>query len=325
MTEDENKSGQLPGEYIFVTGTYRSGTTLLHHLLDGHRELLAFPVESCLFRDYFHYSHFPHPEERRIGGLEELLAAGDVDALLELVLSHDKLSLPLRPNIELEESTGDQVVETSFKDDLFAAHFKEVLSAALARGGPLDIMDLFVAYNEAYFVAIGVGGGAGGGARYFVNKCPEQGYCIGYYLEKFPKAKVIHIVRDPRAVMASHKARLPRSAYLGYGYFFNLLGIVNDAMVNGKRFASNDRVLLMKYEDLVSDPASEMKRVAAFLQIENDKTLLMPSINGVPWRSNTSFDSKEKGRTGLYKPDLQRYMKKLNTLERECVESFMSE
>ena len=333
MTVDDNKAGALPKGYVFITGTYRSGTTLLHHLFDGHGDLLAFPVESCLFRDYFFYSRFPHPDKRRIAGLRELIASGDVDAILDVVFSNDKLALPLTGAIVLEESTGDQVVETSFDRDAFTRHFKGVLDGALERGGALDVMDLFIAYNESYFVAIGKGGGKGGGEggapgkeeKYYVNKCPEQGYCIDYYLEKFASARVIHIVRDPRAVMASHKARLPQEAYLAHGYFFQLMGLVNDSMVKGKAFAANERVHLLRYEDLVSDPALEMSRIADFLEISNDASLVMPSVSGVPWRSNTSFDSKEKGRTGLYKPDLKRYMKKLNTLEIECVESVMGE
>ena len=54
-------------QHIAITGMYRSGTTLLHHLLDGHPLLKVFPVENCILRDYLFADLLPHRNKRYLG------------------------------------------------------------------------------------------------------------------------------------------------------------------------------------------------------------------------------------------------------------------
>jgi predicted AAA+ superfamily ATPase len=39
---------------VFIGGLRRSGTTLLQRLLDGHPELLVYPLEDCIIRDFYY-------------------------------------------------------------------------------------------------------------------------------------------------------------------------------------------------------------------------------------------------------------------------------
>ena len=60
------------------TGMYRSGTTLLHHLLDAHVELNVFPVENCVIRDTLFQHQLPHASKRSLEPLTQLITQGKI-------------------------------------------------------------------------------------------------------------------------------------------------------------------------------------------------------------------------------------------------------
>jgi hypothetical protein len=310
-------------KYLFVTGSYRSGTTLLHHLLDGHPNLLSFPVENCIFRDYLYYKIFPHPEARNLNTLTVWLKTKNINKILGVVTSNDKLSLPLDKSIVLTGSTGNQVVETSFDRSIFCTSFEKILSDIGRGKETFSEVDIFIAYNAAYFMSLGIKDY--GERNYFVNKCPEKGHCIKYYLHNFPDSKVIHIIRDPRACMASHKGTLTKKDFLSYRLFFHLISFVNDSLKNSTEYSMNDRVHCMQYENLVTSPEKEMKAVAEFLEIPFDGCLMRPTILGKSWKSNTSIDPEKKSDTKVYLSNIFKFKEKLNNLEIQCIETMCKE
>ncbi len=317
MIQDLISEFNKSGKYIFITGAYRSGTTLLHHLLDGHPDLMVFPVENCIFRDFLYYHLFPNPRERNLNSLREGLKTKNIDKIVGVILSNDKLSLPLTKTIVLRGSTGNQEVYTDFDRSKFCSSFREILMLLSRDKGSFTIRDIFIAYNAAYFLSIGY---SLKDKKYIINKCPEKGHCITYYLNNFPGSKVIHIIRDPRACIASLKGDLSQNAFLPYSYFFHQISIANDSLKNYHEFRSYREVYCLRYEDLVSNPEKEMRAVAKFLGIPFNNFLLRPTILGYPWRSNTSVDPERKTDTNIYIGNIQKYKQKLNGLELKCIE-----
>lgn len=256
--------------------------------------------------------------------LSAWLKTKDVERMLDFFFVNKKLASALDRFIVLKGSTGNQVVKTEFDRARFRRLFKELIEASCEKKEEFGIGDLFNAYNDAYFLS--TGNGDFGEERYFVNKCPEKGDCIQYYLDNFPGSRILHIIRDPRASIASHKAELSQKALLPYGRFFQYISIANDALNNYSCYAGSERVHCMRYEDLVLDCEGEMRRVAGFLGIPFEEILLKPTILGESWKSNTSFKSEVKSAsTSIFSSNIDKFKKRLNPLEIQCIEALCAE
>ncbi|MGB5920023.1 sulfotransferase family protein [Arcobacter sp.] len=102
----------------------------------------------------------------------------------------------------------------------------------------------------------------------WIEKSPENIYLINSFIKLFPFSKVIHIVRDPKDVINSLIKRG--------------LDIITAAEVwitsvaNIQPFLNLKNVYEIKYEDLVTNPETEIKKLCHFLNIEFDNSLLSP-------------------------------------------------
>jgi hypothetical protein len=103
------------------------------------------------------------------------------------------------------------------------------------------------------------------GARRFGDKTPWNVRHLERIARMFPNARIIHLVRDPRAHVASRR-KLPRTSN----------DVVTSAvkwkldLVAARRFASSPLAtpasfLELRYEDLVREPEAQVRRVCAFL------------------------------------------------------------
>lgn len=95
------------------------------------------------------------------------------------------------------------------------------------------------------------------------------------FLRFFPRGKVIHIYRDPRAVMCSWKrlSGLPNSGYLNS--IFNGIDCLN-YVDRFSRTLPPESYFALKYEDLASEPGVWVKKLCAFLEIEFEPVMLEP-------------------------------------------------
>jgi len=113
---------------------------------------------------------------------------------------------------------------------------------------------------------------------------------IDSFLNLFPNGKVVHIIRDPRAVLASFKYFTfhPEPMYLDAIF-------AASAMFNYINNINNKNVYIIKYEDLVSNPESIVKRLCIFLNIEFENGMLditKESKQDKPYSANSSFNKK---------------------------------
>lgn len=114
------------------------------------------------------------------------------------------------------------------------------------------------------------------------------------FLGMFPEGKAVHIIRDPRAVLASFKffTYQPEPRYLDA--LFAALAMFH--FVGEKAVAENPAILLMRYEDLVNKPQEEVAKLCAFLEIDFEEEML--TINSkksaATYNANSSF-FKDKG------------------------------
>ncbi len=145
-----------------------------------------------------------------------------------------------------------------------------------------------------------------------LDKSPEHAFRLGFLAALDPSARFIHIVRDGWRVAASIETIAGKSYPIAGGYRYNLWWGLNDIKwrmlcdvavqrryideevprvsddrerglcewllslneVEVHRDALGDRLLHLKYDELVSDPGSHLARIAGFLGLEPEGSWL---------------------------------------------------
>lgn len=123
----------------------------------------------------------------------------------------------------------------------------------------------------------------------WVEKTPLNIRHIGWILERFPEARVIHVIRDGRDVVCSLREH-PDRRWVDGAWVKELhpRSIEEHARrwvadtAAGMAWRGDPRYLEVRYEDLARDPEPALRRVLAFLGVPYDAALLAPDPEGDP-------------------------------------------
>ncbi|MCC6208462.1 MAG: sulfotransferase, partial [Gammaproteobacteria bacterium] len=139
------------------------------------------------------------------------------------------------------------------------------------------------------------------GARLLSEKTPENVLVFPSLVELFPESKFIHIVRDPRATVASllevgkkarRKGEMPaqftRDVQSAIGHVRRCL----DSGFSASRVAP-DKVYTAVYERLIRDPEAEGRQICRFLGVEWVPEMLRPGEKRHMGESAITVNSKE--------------------------------
>lgn len=123
------------------------------------------------------------------------------------------------------------------------------------------------------------------------NKVPSIiGDKNNYYIEHIkelidliPKAKFIHIIRDGRDVACSYMAIKKLNTNSPYKPILstNIVEIAkewkknNESVLDLFEKLTNDKIISIRYEDLVSKPEETVRKLAAFLKVSYDPNMLL--------------------------------------------------
>lgn len=113
--------------------------------------------------------------------------------------------------------------------------------------------------------------------RVFVEKTPQHALRTRWLLSRFPRARVINVVRDGRDCFCSSQRneKVPqRSSAATFARYWRRC--VNAA--RSKRHA--DRLFHLRYEDFVAEPAPWVEKMMAFLGTQSDPRQLDPAEVG---------------------------------------------
>ena len=251
----------MSGE-IFVVGASRSGTNLVRAVLNAH-STLWISGETHYFDDL---------RPRLPGNGTEPLAGEDRERCERyfLALSHRAFG-----------QAGDPSESRFDRDEL----------RALARelGGS----------GDAYFEALCRLRAAHHGRERWGEKTPRHVYRIDELLTAFPEAKVVCLVRDPRAVVASYKdwhgaaarrgvtetseleADRERSRRSYNAVLMSLLwrGVVRASFAALERHGP-ERVQIQRFERLAASPEDEVRALCDWLGLDYQPALLqIPVVN----------------------------------------------
>jgi hypothetical protein len=145
-------------------------------------------------------------------------------------------------------------------------------------------------------------------AEVWVEKTPRHLRVVPELLRIFgPETRVLALVRDPRAVMASRRTRFERIGAGNVRHFAQRWAYA-DALVRRCQ-ARFPAFLAIRYEDLVADAEAVMRRAADHLGIAWDPVLVQPTRSGEEWRGNSSFGRGTQ--SGVSREYLDRWRKEL--------------
>jgi hypothetical protein len=260
---------------LFLGGCPKSGTTLLLSLLDGHPKLAVLPEET-------------HFLEQRT----EYTALASYQAKLHRLMENSDLP-------RLQGSRRSQFREAPSADvrdygDFDHQRFARLAESFIEQPGMNDSL-LLSEMVRAYAIVIGCNWQS---CVRWVEKSTSNELCTDALFGSFPEAKLLHVVRDPRAVFASRKRRLLNRSGC-YSKAHRLVRGWNRSCRQIPRLMDRrNQYLVVRYEDLVLAPRQCLERVCRFVGIEFLPELLAPTRAGRQWQGNSSFHKAFGGISG---------------------------
>jgi hypothetical protein len=248
-------------EAIFVVGLPRSGTTLMRMVLESHSRI-AITGES----------HYLGRLVRWRGARRDFRRAGDVrdDAAVQRLVER----------IYSEEfQRGSRLRETSSSWRWLARYVPRAELEQRLLAGERSERGVYTAVLRAYADRRR--------KPIFGDKTPSHIRWAETLLEWYPTARIIHMVRDPRAVYRSQfKHRKPEAvpyrwllrvpwmmrAFILLEATWLWADAVSRHRTLSRRYPANYR--MVRFEDLVRDPEAEIRRLCEFLGVQFEPAML---------------------------------------------------
>lgn len=236
---------------VFICGAMKTGTTLITRLLDNHPSLMVMPGDSHYYTNFRDYSESNgHLYQYWMQRLINPTGQKPFWFLGSDLDSYLNFLLYLEYFLTTEYDTFQSVV------------------AAVFCANPNRSMSV----------------------RHWVEKKPENERYVQWFIERFPKARFLHIVRDPLPNIASLKklGEFKNIPFRAVSYAVRLKSLM---ALGADHFNTNGEKMyrFIRYEDLLADTEKEMSALATYLEIAMHKNLLISSENGVPARANSMY------------------------------------
>jgi hypothetical protein len=261
---------------VLISQIQRSGGTLLSQLFDGHPQCHAHPYE--LFIGYPKKMFWPQLD-LQAGKREWFKVLFEKPVLRSFYEGYTKYGKGIDQDLE--------VFPFIFLPSLQKAIFDDCVGSRAIRS-PRDIFDC---YMTSYFNAwLDNQNLYGKDKRIITAFVPRMGMDQGN-LEKFfatyPDGKLLSLVRDPKSWWVSARKHKPE-VYGDLGVAMGLW-LESTRAILAARERYQERVLPLRFEDLVGQTQNTMQRVADYLGISFHDCLLTPTFNGFPIKADSSY------------------------------------
>jgi sulfotransferase family protein len=243
----------------FIAGQAKSGTTLVAALLDNHPEVLVLPQETAYFPTI----------------LRKYRAAGrraQFDYLTKQSFSRVLFS---------GEPKWREHEYTTFPQQKFLETFESVaFDPANAQ------RDLLALMAESYATTIGVSLDR---IKRWIEKTPANRNEVDEIFARFPHAKFLVTLRDPRAILATQIALEKTRQTKRFSVYYVIAHWRVAAKLARRVRAGVVPGLFVQFERLVSEPARVMQNVCDYLEIQFDpEIVLTPTKIGERWGGNSA-------------------------------------
>ncbi len=259
---------------IFIVGEGRSGTTMLRNLLAEHKNIWAIERESYIFVTNWPQKN-PYFEKYQ----------NDLNKLsLAVIAAMKRVGVKAQKALQEKEIAAD--IRSAHQAFLGSSYYKNLES---------DFNHIKVFDSVCKFFS------ELDHAERIIEKTPYHINYIKEILDAYPDAQIIAIYRDPRAVIAS---------WLKKDKFKSILGCChswNNAMSKISSYTTKldeSQIQLIKFEDLISEPESSLKKLCSWLGEDFDPALLKEQ------KVNSSFDDSQS--SGFILDNKARWQKSLN-------------
>ena len=250
-------------EYLFVVGLSRSGTTLMRRLLNAAPDVAIGPES--------HFMGHLVPGFGVRDRLAKLDRVGDAERDAERIahLLYDRM--PSESGARRPSRLWTWLVRAVPRDEL----------AARLRAAGTDDRAVFATVLDLYAERRG-------GARVRGEKTPAHLRHVPTLLRWFPSGRVLHMVRDPRAVFVSELRRQRRSPDGPYRLVRLVPGLLEltllvqtvltwvEASARASRYATRfpTRYRAVRFEDLVRDPEPTLRGVCDFVGVAYEPEMI---------------------------------------------------
>jgi hypothetical protein len=243
---------------IFVVGAARSGTTLTGQILGGHPMVFS-PGESHFFEDVW----------SRRDNLGSLMNSAEIEAATDRVMT-----LFGRYNFPDSQALVDQNVDRD-----------KLVEQTVALGGGYAALYQVFMQTLAHVNA----------KQRFCDDTPKHLFHLDAIFDLFPDAKVIACIRDPRDFLSSYKnywRKSTESDRVRALYHPIVTSLLWRSSANAIHVASQhygpEHFTTFQYEQLVTQPLEEVRRLCDFLELEFSAELIDVSSNNSSFAPNTS-------------------------------------
>jgi hypothetical protein len=247
---------------VFILGTHKSGSSLVRSLLDGHPALFVVPFET----HFFQMGHFWVDYRLRRSRPPVIPFSEAKNEYIKLVAHYN--------------SVTDSLADSNLVGRFDLERFRQEISGEETQ----EPGEFFLNYMRAIYVSLY--GQELPTDLHIVEKSVENAEFALDLKQMFPGAKFIHILRNPYANLVSLRRNFGRTRYPFLG---PSLASLNNSYYNLYRnLRLVEDYLLVRYEDLLSNPEQSMRSIADYLGIEFMDNLLVPTSMNRPWKGNSS-------------------------------------
>ncbi|MDB5136896.1 MAG: sulfotransferase [Mucilaginibacter sp.] len=294
LSDEEIIQGHMLAQSpVFICGVHRSGTTLVRDLLDGHPELVVLPSEGTFYTNLeFKLNSLPENERSAFLGKEWLR----------------RLVNPINqpPYWLLGRSTNTVSPYVGFAQYIMA--WWNIVDKKNSQWPHTAIVLAYASCSGNLK------------AKLWIDKTPANERFLDRIWQEMPNAKIIHVIREPNAVISSRKTMEPsismRVALRDLKMSFR--AAVEQSDLNGPKF------MLLRYEELCEYPQANIDRMVSFLNINPSITLNQSTVAGMPTKANSSFN-REAPSGQILKPDQHSRPEVLIKTEQDLIAAYIGQ
>jgi len=239
---------------------FHEANTLSHSLApyDLKQTLINFKLSDARFTDYLAAGRIPQGSDSAAPIFILGMPRSGTTLVEQILCSH--------PKVEGAGESSALMTATNVLEAKFSTPFPEFLNQ-LEKADLLSFADQYIAQIRKE---------AGGASAYITDKMPDNFKLLGLAAMAFPKAKIIHCMRDPVETCWSI-FKTPFENQHPYAYRLEMLGIYyhhyTELMKAWHRLFPG-RIYDISYEALVEDQEAQTRKLLAYCELDFDDACL---------------------------------------------------